>query len=106
MSKEIAIAAAVMVRFADDEERGAAKLVTIEIDKGEGMDPLFQCEALWESVEDDWPGWEVGYITNDAAGELAGHRRMWQYGMKDDNPMTARIERYNAEVQERRKARA
>jgi hypothetical protein len=31
---------------------------------------------------------------------------MWECGMKDDNPMTERIDRYNAEVRERRRARA
>lgn len=81
---------------------GDHKLVDFVVDDGTGMDPRFNCELLWESVEDDWPGWEVGYVTNKAADDLAGYRRMWQMGMKDDNPMSERIEAYNAEVEARR----
>lgn len=93
-----AVAAAVMVHM----ESGDHKLVDFVVDDGEGMDPRFRCQLLWESVEDDWPGWEVGYVTNEAADELAGYRNMWQCGMKDDNPMSERIDQYNAEVEARR----
>lgn len=98
--QQVATAAAVMVNL----ETGEHKLVDFVKDDGTGMDPRFRCEQLWESVEDDWPGWEVGYVTNEAADALAADRRLWQCGMgDDDNAMTARIEAYNAEVEARRK---
>lgn len=96
--EKVATAAAVMVNL----ETGEHKLVDFVKDDGTGMDPRFRCELLWESVKDDWPGWEVGYVTNEAADALAGDRRLWQCGMKDDNAMTERIEEYNAEVDARR----
>lgn len=66
-------------------------------DDGEGMDPLFQAARLWDSVKDDWPGWDVRYFTNAEADELAKQRRLWSLGMTNsDDPMHDRIEAYNA----------
>lgn len=97
---EVAKAAAVMVHM----ETGEAQLVDWVVDDGTGMDPRYSCEMLWESVKDDWPSWEVGYISNQAADDLAGHRNMWSIGFKDDNPMAERIEAHNAEMKQRREA--
>lgn len=100
---EPAIAAAVMVKLAPGDDQGEHKLVTIETDDGEGMDPRFNCELLWESVKDDWPGWEVAYVANQAANDLATERRLWQMGMSEDgHVMPARIQTYNEEVEARR----
>jgi hypothetical protein len=95
---EVAKAAAVMVNL----ETGDHKLVDLVEDSGEGLDPQMRCKQLWESVKDDWPGYQVTYVLNDSARELMSHRRMWGWGFTDDNPMTARIESYNAEVEGRR----
>jgi len=66
-------------------------------DDGTGLDPRTKAEALWESVKDDWPGWEVAYLLNDAAAELMKQRRMWSLGMSDEgDEMPARIEAHNA----------
>lgn len=94
---EVAIAAALMVNL----ETGDHKLVDIVTDDGTGMDPQQRCEWLWESVEDDWPGYKVTYVMNDAAKSLMADRRMWSMGFKDDNSMTKRIEAYNAEIKAR-----
>lgn len=75
-------------------------------DDGEGMDPRFRAETLWDSVKDDWPGWDVRYFMNDEAAALAEQRRMWAIGMNDDSDvMPARIEAHNAEVERARRAR-
>lgn len=96
-AEERAKAAAVMVNLTTEE----ANLVVAIEDDGEGLDPLAKCEALWRSVEEDWPGWRVAYVANDAAKEMATARRLWQVGMlDDDDPMKARIEAHNAECQE------
>ncbi len=70
-------------------------------DDGTGLDPHAKCEAFWRSIKADWPGWEPSYVMNDAARELMKHRRMWGMGFTDNNPMTARIEAHNAEVDAR-----
>jgi hypothetical protein len=81
------------------------KLVDLVEDSGEGLDPQMRCQRLWESVEDDWPGYQVTYVLNEPARELMSHRRMWGMGFDgDDNPMAARVEAYNAEVEARRAA--
>lgn len=94
---EKAIAAALMVNL----ETGDHKLVDLVTDDGTGLDPQKRCEQLWESVKDDWPGYQVTYVLNEPARELMAHRRMWGFGFEDDNPMTERIEAYNAEIEAR-----
>jgi hypothetical protein len=95
---EKAKAAAIMVNL----ETGDHKLVDLVEDDGTGLDPQMRCQQLWESVEDDWPGYQVTYVLNDAARNLMSHRRMWGMGLKNDNQMTERIDAYNAEVESRR----
>lgn len=71
-------------------------------DDGTGLDPKSKCEALWRSVEGDWPGYVAKYVMNDEAAELASAVTLWQCGMKDDNVMTERIEAHNREMDRRR----
>jgi len=92
-----------MVKLAPGEDQGDHKLVTIETDDGTGPDPRWACELLWDAVKDDWPGWEVAYVANQAADDLATERRLWQIGMSEpDHTMPARIQKYNEEVEARR----
>ena len=87
-------AAGVMV----DLESGEVKLVTLETDRGEGMDPRYRCELLWSAVKDDWPGWEVAYVENAESAELSRQRKLWQVGLCENPEMAARIEAHNASI--------
>jgi hypothetical protein len=72
-------------------------------DDGEGMDPRFEAEALWKSVENDWPGWDVRYFMNDEAVELMKQRKLWSFGMTNPgDPMHDRIEAHNASIDAQR----
>lgn len=71
-------------------------------DDGTGIDPRMNCEYFWESVKDDWPTYLPAYVSNDEAKELAAHRRLWECGMNEDNPMTPRIEEHNLKLKERK----
>lgn len=95
-------AAAIMFNLDTPDE--PPMVVGLFEDDGEGMDPRFKAETLWESVEEDWPGWQVAYIANDDADELTKQRRMWSFGMSDDDDeMHARIEAHNAAIDAREK---
>jgi hypothetical protein len=90
-------AAGVMVNL----ETGECKLIDLIADSGEGLDPRFRCEALWDSVKCDWPGWEAAFVSNEAADKLAEHRKLWQVGLCEDDAMSRRLNQHQAEVEAR-----
>lgn len=100
MTPPIDIAKAVGVMVNLDEEK--VMMTAAFLDEGTGLDPHARCEALWESVKDDWPGYEHIIVTNDAAAKLKADRFLWQCGIRDDdNTMTVRIEAHNAKMASR-----